>query len=124
MAGNSIRRTCAYLPGKDLTIKSFTCHPNPFTARRQNDGSIQKIRFAFLLTDIANSVTLSIFTVSGKKIKTWSLSELVGYQQIEWDGRDHEGYRLANGTYYAKLIVKNDRKKEKKIIRIAKLEGF
>jgi len=124
LAGNRAVRTFAYLPGRDLSIVSFTCHPNPFTARRNGDGSIAKIRFAFLLTDIASSVSLSIFTVSGKKIRTWSDDELIGYQQIEWDGRDHEGYRIANGTYYAKLTVKNERKKDTKIIRIAKLEGF
>jgi flagellar hook assembly protein FlgD len=82
------------------------------------------VRFAFLLTDAASSVSLSIYTVSGKKIKTFSLSDLIGYHQIAWDGRDYEGYRIANGTYYAKLIAKNDRKKVKQIIRIAKLEGF
>lgn len=123
-AGNTADRTFAYLPGKDLTIQSFTCHPNPFTAHVRGDGTIQTIRFAFLLTDIAHTVTLSIFTVSGKKIRTWTLNELIGYQQIPWNGRDHEGYRIANGTYYAKLIVRNDRKKDHKIIRIAKLEGF
>lgn len=124
LAGNSVERTFPYLPGRDLSIRSFSCHPNPFTARRKGDGSISKIRFAFLLTDVASSVTLSIYTVSGKKIRTWSRSELIGYQQIEWDGRDRDGYRLANGTYYAKLVVKNDRKKDKMTIRIAKLEGF
>jgi hypothetical protein len=123
-AGNGAEKTFAYLPGTDLTIKSFSCHPNPFAARRRGDGTISKVRFAFLLTDIAHSVTLSIYTVSSKKIRTWSISELIGYQQVEWDGRDQGGHRIANGTYYAKLVVKNDRKKVKKIIRIAKLEGF
>ncbi|MBN1575823.1 MAG: hypothetical protein JW913_04680 [Chitinispirillaceae bacterium] len=124
LAGNLAKRTFTYLPGSDLTIRSFSCHPNPFTGRRNGNGTISKIRFAFLLTDLAQTATLSIYTVSGKKIRTWSLNELIGYQQVEWDGRDFEGYRLANGTYYAKLIAKNDRKKVKKIIRIAKLEGF
>jgi hypothetical protein len=124
LAGNFAKRTFAYLPGSDLTIQSFSCHPNPFTARRNGDGSISKVRFAFLLTDVATSVTLSIYTVSSKKIRTWKLNELIGYQQVEWDGRDRDGFRIANGTYYAKLVVKNERKKANKTIRIAKLEGF
>ncbi len=124
LAGNHAKRTFSYLPGADLTIKSFSCHPNPFTARKRPDGTIAKIRFAFLLTDIAKRATLTIYTASGKNIVSWNRSELIGYQQIEWDGRDRDGYRLANGTYYAKLTVTNDRKKTKKIIRIAKLEGF
>jgi len=124
LAGNAAKQLFAYIPGADLSIRSFTCHPNPFTARKNGDGSIAKTRFAFLLTDIANSVTLSIFTASGKKIWEWSGRDFIGYQQVEWDGRDHDGYRIANGTYYAKLVVGNDRKKAVKIIRIAKLEGF
>ncbi len=124
LAGNPAKRSFVYLPGSDLSIRSFSCHPNPFTAKKHGDGTISLIRFAFLLTDVASTVTLSVYTVSGKKIKTWSLSDVIGYRQIEWDGRDFEGFRIANGTYYAKLIAKNDRKKVYKIIRIAKLEGF
>ena len=124
LAGNLAKRTFAYLPGQDLSIKSFSCHPNPFTGRRRPDGTIQKIRFAFLLTDLAAKITLNIYTASGKKIMSFSRSNLIGYQQIEWNGRDRDGYRLANGTYYAKLVVSNDRKRDKDIIRIAKLEGF
>jgi flagellar hook assembly protein FlgD len=105
-------------------VCSSDLHPNPFTARSNGDGTVSKIRFAFLLTDLASGVTLSVYTVSGKKIRTWSLTDLIGYQQVAWDGRDFEGYRIANGTYYAKLIAKNDRKKVQQIIRIAKLEGF
>lgn len=123
-AGNLAKRTFAYLPGRDLAIRSFSCHPNPFTAHKSGDGSIAKIRFAFLLTDVAKKVTLTIYTVSGKKVKHWTVHELIGYQQIEWDGRDTDGYRIANGTYYAKLVVNNDRRSDKEILRIAKLEGF
>jgi hypothetical protein len=114
LAGNTTKRIFAYLPGSDLLIRSFSCPPNPFTAKRHADGTISKIRFAFVLTDLASSVTLSIYTVSGKKIRTWSLDEVIGYHQVEWDGRDRDGFRIANGTYYAKLIAKNDRKKVKK----------
>ncbi|MCX7726055.1 MAG: C25 family cysteine peptidase, partial [Chitinispirillaceae bacterium] len=124
LAGNKGERIFAYLPGSELSIKSFSCHPNPFTAKMNSDGSISKIRFLFLLSDIASSVNLSIYTVSGKKIKSWTLNELIGLNLVEWDGRDEDGFRIANGTYYAKLTAKNDKKRVKKIIRIAKLEGF
>ena len=52
------------------------------------------------------------------------MNGLIGYQEIEWDGRDMDGYRIANGTYYAKLTASNAKRKVKKIIRIAKLEGY
>jgi len=46
------------------------------------------------------------------------------YQEVEWNGKTSNGYRIANGTYYAKLIAINDSKKVIKSIRIAKLEGY
>jgi hypothetical protein len=124
LAGNFTDRTFPYLPGKDLSIQFFTCHPNPFTAAIRQDGTMTTIRFAFMLTDAANDVQLTIYTVTGRPIKTWKFSNLIGYQEISWDGRDLDGYRIANGTYYAKLTVKNKSKKLKKLIKIAKLEGY
>lgn len=124
-AGNSAENTFAYWPGEDLRIKFLSCHPNPFSAKQNADGeSIQRIRFAFLLTDIASKVRLSIHTIGGRKIKAWTFLDLIGYQEIEWDGKTEQGFRIANGTYYAKLTARNDRKATEKIIRIAKLEGY
>ncbi|HEX3020098.1 MAG TPA: C25 family cysteine peptidase [Chitinispirillaceae bacterium] len=124
LAGNTAKKTVTYKAGEELTIKFLACHPNPFTAQRMSNGLIRNVRFAFLLTDIANSVSLNIYTISGKPVQSWSLSSLIGYQEIKWDGRDRDGARIANGTYYAKLVAKNNQKKVTKIIRIAKLEGF
>lgn len=124
LAGNSSVKVITYQPGEELSIKFLSCHPNPFTAQKMPNGAIRNVRFAFLLTDVADEITLTIFTVSGRPIRSWSLNSLIGYQEIVWDGRDKDGARIANGTYYAKLVAKNKQKKVKKIIRIAKLEGY
>jgi hypothetical protein len=125
-AGNKAIKTFAYRPGEKLSIRFFSCHPNPFTAK---PGKL--VRFAYLLTDLATDVSLTIYTISGRKVWTWeNTGELIGYQEIAWDGTTlnqrmlNQGYRIANGTYYAKLVVKNKDTKIHKIIRIAKLEGF
>lgn len=125
-AGNVAKKNFAYKPGENLNIRFFTCHPNPFTAK---PGKF--VRFAFLITDVADKVTLTIYTISGRKVwQTSNTSSVIGYQEIRWDGttqnrrHDNLGYRIANGTYYAKLVVANSEKKVKKIIRIAKLEGY
>jgi hypothetical protein len=124
LAGNLTERTFAYLPGKNLSIQFFSCHPNPFTAATRQDGTLTTIRFAYMLTDAANDIQLTLYTVTGRPIRTWKFNNLIGYQEIPWDGRDRDGYRIANGTYYAKLTVKNRTRKLKKIIKIAKLEGY
>ncbi|MDO5575945.1 MAG: FlgD immunoglobulin-like domain containing protein, partial [Fibrobacter sp.] len=124
LAGNSISRTFEYMPGENMSIAFLSCHPNPFTAAMRKDGVIQAVRFAYVLTDVASRVKLSIYTVSGKRIKQWSFSNIIGYQEIKWDGRDEKGFRIANGTYYAKLEASSGKSKVKKTIRIAKLEGY
>jgi hypothetical protein len=124
LAGNSVVRSFPYLPGQDLAIQFFSCHPNPFTAALRQDGTMTTIRFAYMLTDAANEIQLTIYTVTGRPVRSWKFTNLIGYQEINWDGRDRDGYRIANGTYYAKLIVRNKSKKCKKIIKIAKLEGY
>ena len=85
----------------------------------------QTIRFAFLLTDVAKDASIVIYTIANRVVWTWRRTDgVIGYQEVAWDGKTSQGNRIANGTYYAKLIVKNDSKKATSIIRIAKLEGF
>jgi hypothetical protein len=126
LAGNAAVAVFAYMPGEDLAIKNFSCHPNPFTAKQDNNGAtIQTIRFAFLLTDVAKEAKIVIYTIANRVVWTWQKTDgVIGYQEVPWNGKTSGGYRIANGTYYAKLIVKNDTKKVTSIIRIAKLEGF
>jgi flagellar hook assembly protein FlgD len=114
------------MPGEDLTIKFFSCYPNPFSAKQDTHGAtLQTIRFAFLLTDVARDVSIIIYTIGGRVVWKWEKTGgTIGYQEVEWDGKTTDGHRIANGSYYAKLIAVNDSKKVIKNIRIAKLEGY
>jgi flagellar hook assembly protein FlgD len=114
------------MAGEDLRITFFSCHPNPFTAAQDRSGrTAQTIRFAFLLTDVASDVSITIYTIGGSAIWNWRKSTgVIGYQEVEWNGRTSNGYRIANGTYYAKLVAAGETKKAVKRIRIAKLEGY
>jgi hypothetical protein len=125
-AGNTATTTFAYMAGEDLTIKNFSCHPNPFSAKQDNSGNtIQTIRFAFLLTDVAQSASIIVYTIGSRSIWSWqNNSGIIGYQEVPWNGKTSQGYRIANGTYYAKLSVKNASKTATSTICIAKLEGF
>jgi hypothetical protein len=126
LAGNATTAVFAYMPGEDLAVKFFECHPNPFTAKQDASGNtIQTIRFAFLLTDVARDVSITIFTISSRVVWKWDKTGgTIGYQEVEWNGKTSSGARIANGTYYAKLTAVNDSKKVTKNIRIAKLEGY
>ena len=83
-----------------------------------------KALLAYLLTDVADEVTLTIHTVSGALVRSWNFRTIIGYQEVVWDGRNQRGFRIANGTYYLKLVAKNKKRSLRKIIPIAKLEGY
>ena len=125
-AGNATTAVFAYMPGEDLRITFFSCHPNPFTAAQDRSGrTAQTIRFAYLITDVARDVSITIYTIGGNAIWKWrTMNGVIGYQEVEWDGKTSDGYRIANGTYYAKLVATGENKKVVKRIRIAKLEGY
>jgi hypothetical protein len=125
-AGNNATAVFAYMPGEDLRIQFLSCHPNPFTAAQDRSGNTAKtIRFAFLLTDIARDVSLTVYTIGGNVVWSWRKSTgIIGYQEVEWNGKTSGGNRIANGTYYAKLVAASEGKKAVKKIRIAKLEGY
>jgi hypothetical protein len=64
-------------------------YPNPFETETQ---------FLIRLSNRA-SIRLDIFTVSGKRIRRLEAVRDGGEEWIAWDGRDHAGDEIANGTY-------------------------
>jgi flagellar hook assembly protein FlgD len=67
-------------------------------------------------------VSIQIFTISGKAVKTIQKSiGCDGFRSdgIEWDGKDDYGDKLARGVYIYKLSVLNpDNKKAEKIEKL------
>jgi flagellar hook assembly protein FlgD len=63
-------------------------------------------------------VTVQIFTVSGKLVKTLNKSitcEGFRPEGIEWDGRDDYGDKIGRGVYIYRLsILTNDNKRAEK----------
>ena len=81
------------LENEDLAIQQAIVYPNP--------GSGQRC-FSFRIT--ADSyVRLSIYTVSGRRIRTLSSDCAQGYNQIMWDGRDSDGDFPASGSYIYRM---------------------
>jgi hypothetical protein len=78
-------------PTVNLRIENPLAYPNPITT----DGY-----FTFNLSHRAD-VTIEIFTITGRRIKTIQQPNLrAGYNQIFWDGRDGDRDRIARGTYF------------------------
>ena len=76
--------------------------------------------FTYNLVQAPDQVTVKIYTVSGRLIRTIEdASARRGYNETDWDARDEHGERLANGVYFYKVIVKTDEHKIEKIGRLA-----
>ena len=103
-------------------------YPNPVKTVTNNYENSARTRFTYVLTDDADKVTLKIYTVSGRLIQTFKdLPSSVGYHEyprsvLGWDCRDKDGYFLANGVYFYRIIAKKGSKKVEKIQKMAILK--
>ena len=71
------------------------CYPNPFNPRTTISYDLQ----------IRAPVTLAVYDVAGKRVKTLIDAEVTGagrHQRI-WDGRDESGRVVASGVYFYRL---------------------
>lgn len=91
-------------PEQELAINNVLNYPNPFTTYTE---------FWFEHNQALSTldVSVQVFTVSGKLVKT--INEIMitdGYRSepIKWDGLDDYGDRLARGVYVYKLSVRDN----------------
>lgn len=95
----------------ELALNHVLNYPNPFTSRT---------KFFFEHNQACNplKVTVQIFTISGKVVKTIQQTvtcEGFRPEGIEWDGKDDFGDKLARGIYIYKVgILDTDNKKAEK----------
>ncbi|MEZ5048756.1 MAG: T9SS type A sorting domain-containing protein [Saprospiraceae bacterium] len=85
------------------TISEIYNYPNPFST---------STKFVFTLTgSIPEQFVIQIMTVSGKVVKQISKEELESLRignnitEYSWNGTDEFGDKLANGTYFYRLIL-------------------
>ena len=93
-----------------LALKHVLNYPNPFTT---------STNFMFEQNRPGDNfdVTIQIFTVSGKIVKT--IHENIspeGYRvdNIHWDGRDEFGDKIGKGVYVYKLSIKGEKHKHQR----------
>jgi len=84
------------LAGEMLAIKDLLNYPNPMK---------DSTRFSFYLTQPTGQISLEIYTLSGKKIKSmvhYGLRQPGYYDDITWYGEDSDRDRVATGVYIYK----------------------
>lgn len=92
----------------DLVVKNVLNYPNPFTTNTQ-------FWFEHNRPGEALRVNISIFTVTGKLVKTLHQTIITAgtrSDEMGWNGRDEFGNRLGRGVYIYKISVKSQDKQE------------
>ncbi len=90
-------------PSAELALKHVLNYPNPFTT---------STKFYLEHNQACNplKITIQIFTISGKVVKTIQQTvtcEGFRPEGIDWDGKDEFGDKLARGVYIYKLAIIN-----------------
>lgn len=120
VVNNSSQKTIRFVVqnSQDLSISRVINYPNPFTTKTS-------FYFEHNHPGTPLSVTLQIFTVTGRIIKTIKqdiVSDGFRSQPIDWDGKDEYGDRVAQGIYFYRLQVHNGQKIAEKIEKLVKLK--
>ena len=77
--------------GENIVLRDVINHPNPFAT---------STKIIFQLTQSGASIDVSIYTVGGRLIRRMrDIPGELNYNEIEWDGFDQDGDRVANGLY-------------------------
>jgi hypothetical protein len=92
---------------REQSVTRFYPYPNPFTST---------MRFVFTLTgtEVPDEMNVKIMTVDGRVVKELRKEDLgdikVGNNITDWfwDGTDQYGDKLGNGTYFYKVVVKDN----------------
>lgn len=109
-------------------ITNIGNYPNPVKGQATDPKNDGRTRFTYILTDGADEVTIKVYTISGRLVKTFSNLPIgVGYHEYPrtvygWDCKDEYGYSLANGVYFYRIIAKKGNKTLEKTMKMAILK--
>jgi hypothetical protein len=126
--GNYTVREIDFEVSTSFDIINIANYPNPVKSKTIKPVNAGRTRFTYVLTDDADDVTIKVYTVSGRLVKTFkNAPSTIGYHEFPrtvagWDCTDEEGYFLANGVYFYKIIAKHGSKKIEKIKKMAILK--
>ncbi|NHZ87234.1 MAG: hypothetical protein GWP19_15400, partial [Planctomycetia bacterium] len=97
----------SFIVSEKLDLIDYGNYPNPFA---------ESTIFAYELTDAVEKLTITIYTVEGRKIRQLDNDNIVsganinfaGYHEVEWDGKNQDGIPVGNGNYFYQIRAKNN----------------
>jgi len=99
LAGNiSSNEVYCKVSGTDLVVENVSNFPNPFNTTT---------KFAVMISKQTTEVKVEIYTFTGEPVRSLTLSSPgIGYNELEWDGKNEAGNAVARGVYFYNLTVK------------------
>ena len=88
-------------------INSFNIYPNPFS---------EETTIVFSLRHKEN-VVIDVFDLLGRKINTLLNSEVIGKQNIIWNGTDYKGHKLNAGIYLISIQAESSTSVLKAVVK-------
>jgi predicted outer membrane repeat protein len=61
------------------------------------------IRIRFMVPETCRTASLRIYNLRGQLLRTFELEDLTLRGEVEWDGRNDSGARLASGVYFYRM---------------------
>lgn len=123
--GNIMTREVQFIVNDKFAIRNIGNYPNPVLGQAQDPKNDGRTRFTYVLTDAADEVYIKVYTISGRLVKTFrDLPTGVGYHEYPrslyaWDCKDEQGFPLANGTYFYRVVARRGNKKIEKTMKMA-----
>jgi hypothetical protein len=96
----------------ELMVTEIVNYPNPFA----NDTYFT---FQMVSPNGGADVTISVYTVTGRKIQEIKRFAETGFNKFYWNGLDYDGDILANGVYLYKIVVDDGQHRVEKIDKLA-----
>jgi len=119
--GNTASRSFDFVITGDFQVQIYGNYPNPF-----EESTI--IALQIIAPNLLDEFDIKLYTVSGRLIRKITRLEKYpdeqwdpGYHEIEWDGRDEDGVKVANGVYFAVIRAKYKGAVIEKTLKLARL---
>lgn len=94
----------------EFDILTLFNYPNPFS---------RDTEFTFHLTQPADRVTIKIYTLAGKLLRTLENHHLeAGFHHLYWNGLDQDRDELANGVYLYKVTARSGNSQVERIEKL------
>jgi hypothetical protein len=94
--------TIAVNAQSDVAFNEVYFYPSPWNGQGEGQFTYQ---LSYPAGEEPDRVTVTVFSVSGRKVRTLDGSVLTGRNGIHWDMKDSRGDDLANGVYIFKVTV-------------------